>query len=73
MAWSVIREQHKEEITRIIKDQFSVRLGSSAIFQHYQTMLAEVMSGLSSEEIQNAELTATEWNSQGATTEVKAQ
>ena len=73
MAWSVIQEQQKEEIRGMIKEWFSAEPGTSAMFQHYQLMLSEVMKGLSPGEIQIAKSTATAWNLQGAMTEAKAQ
>ena len=74
-AWTartVIREQRKEQIKLTIEERFGARPGSSAMFQHYQLVLAEIMKGLSAEEIELAESTATEWNQQGAPTEAKA-
>jgi hypothetical protein len=67
----VIREQRKEEIKRMIEERFGAQPGSSAMFQHYQKMLAEVMKSLSPAEIVAAESTAATWNLQGATTEAK--
>ena len=71
-ARTVIRELRKDEIKRKIEEQFGARPGSSEMFQHYQTVLAEIIRGLSPDAIEQAELTAATWNREGASTEAKA-
>lgn len=61
-ARSVVQEQKRDEINRVIQEEFHEKLGTDGALKVYQKSVRRVWDRLSMDEKNEAEMTASSWN-----------
>lgn len=69
----MIQEQKRQEINRVITEEFNAHLGTPEALKVYQKAVRRVWESLTAEEKEEAETTAISWNlERGPSDDVKA-
>ncbi|KAG1894986.1 uncharacterized protein F5891DRAFT_984571 [Suillus fuscotomentosus] len=68
----IIKQERKAEVKSIIEEQTGVKPGEKGMMKHYQRIVTEIMQGLTSDELQEAEATALAWSQEGPPADIQA-